>query len=261
VRFSQSLKFALAGALFFNVLPIALQAASSTPSSNVAADSAIRAAVAALNPQLKITSIENSKIPGLKQVVVGSEVLYFSSDGKHLIQGTMYEAGTRRNLTDDALAGMRLQALKQVGARDMIVFPAKGAKRYAVKVITDIDCGVCRKLHSELAQFSDAGIEIQYILAPRAGVDSDSARKAVAVYCAASPSASLTAAKSGVDPGHASCPNPVSRNVALARLLNITGTPTMFFPDGGSSPGYLPAPQLLAELDRRANAQSKALSP
>jgi thiol:disulfide interchange protein DsbC len=257
MRFSLSLKLAVVTTLFFNVSHNIAHAA---PAANEA-DNAIRAAVAALNPQLKISSIENSKIPGLKQVVVGSEVLYFSSDGKHLIQGTMYEASTRRNLTDDALAGMRLQALKQVAAKDMIVFPAKGTKRYSVKVITDIDCGVCRKLHSELAQFSDAGIEIQYILAPRAGAESDSARKAVAVYCAANPRASLTAAKSGVDPGNASCPNPVSRNVALARLLNITGTPTMFFPDGGSSPGYLPVPQLLAELDRRAHAQSKAVSP
>ncbi len=215
-------------------------------------NSGIQAAVAALNPQLKITSIKDSVIPGVKEVVLGSEVLYFSNDGKHLIQGTMFESKTRRNLTDDALAGLRLTALKGVVARDMIVFPAKGKPRYSIKVISDIDCGVCRKLHSEIAKFSDAGIEVQYIIMPRNGLSDDSARKAIAVYCSPNPQKALTDAKRGIDPGNASCPNPVAKNFALAAALGINATPTMVFPDGGVSPGYMPVPALLAELDRRA---------
>jgi len=221
-------------------------------SADIQASAGIYAAVAALNPQLKITSIKDSAIPGVKEVVLGAEVLYFSHDGKHLIQGTMFETKPRRNLTDDALAGLRLTALKSVVAKDMIVFPAKGEPLYTIKVVSDIDCGVCRKLHSDIAQFTDAGIEVQYIIMPRNGLNDDSARKAVAVYCAANPQKALTEAKNGSDPGNATCPNPVAKNVALAAALGINATPTLVFADGGISPGYLPVPALLAELGRRA---------
>ena len=246
MRTLQPLAYLLAAALVANAWHSAANA--------VAANShpEINAAVAALNPQLKVSSVRDSAISGVKEVIVGSEVLYFSADGKHLIQGTMFETSTRRNLTDDALAGVRLTALKSVVAKDMIVFPAKGKLLYTIKVVSDIDCGVCRKLHSEIAQYSEAGIEVQYIIMPRNGLTDDSARKAVAVYCAANPQKALTEAKSGTDPGQASCPNPVARNVALATALGINATPTLIFADGGVTPGYLAVPALLAELDRRA---------
>ena len=256
VRILQPFAYLIAAVLVVNSWHSAANAVQADAvAANVSADrqtDGIHAAVAALNPQLKITSIKDSAIPGVKEVVVGSEVLYFSSDGKHLIQGTMFETKTRRNLTDDALAGLRLTALKTVVAKDMIVFPTKGKPLYTIKVVSDIDCGVCRKLHSEIAQFTNAGIEVQYIIMPRNGLNGDSARKAVAVYCAANPQKALTAAKSGIDPGNASCPNPVAKNVALAAALGINATPTMVFADGGVSPGYLPVPALLAELGRRA---------
>jgi thiol:disulfide interchange protein DsbC len=224
----------------------------------ISSDAAIRASVKALNPQASVSSIKNSAIAGVKEVLVGNEVLYFSQDGKHVIQGTLFEAATRRNLTDATLAVGRVAALKQVPSKDMIVFPATVPKRYTVKIVSDIDCGVCRKMHSELAQFSAAGIEIQYLIMPRSGPAGDSARKAIAVYCSANPQKALTDAKSGIDPGNASCPNPINRNIALAQVLGINATPTLVFSDGGVMPGYLPVPAMLAELERRANGAKAA---
>lgn len=257
VRTLQPLAYLIAAALVVNSWHSAANAVPSVSSSEIQASPGIQAAVTGLNPQLKITSIKNSAIPGVKEVIVGSDVLYFSSDGKHLIQGTMFETKTRRNLTDDALAGLRLTALKSLSAKDMIVFPAKSKRLYSIKVVSDIDCGVCRKLHSEIAQFSDAGIEVQYIIMPRNGLGDDSARKAVAVYCAANPQKALTQAKSGIDPGNASCPNPVAKNFALSAALGIHATPTLVFDDGGISPGYMPVPALIAELNRRAGLNVK----
>jgi thiol:disulfide interchange protein DsbC len=249
MRSFQPVAYVIAAALVVNAWHGAANAVAPVSANG---DASIRAAVAALNADLKVTSIKPSAIAGLKEVIVGTDVLYFSDDGKNLIQGTMFEASSKRNLTDDALSGVRLTAMKGVLAKDMIVFPAQGVRKYSVKIISDIDCGVCRKLHSEIAQFSAAGIEVQYLLMPRSGPTGDSARKTVAVYCAASPQKALTDAKNGTDPGNASCPNPVARNIALANMLGIHATPTVVYSDGGVMPGYLPAPALLAELDRRA---------
>lgn len=255
VRLLQPFAYLIAAALVANSWHSAANASQAAASLQTNVE--IRAAIAAINPQLKITSIKDSAISGVKEVVLGSEVLYFSGDGQHLIQGTMFESKTRRNLTDVALSGQRLLAMKGVQQQDMIVFPAKAKLRYTIQVVSDIDCGVCRKLHSDIEQFSNAGIEVQYIIMPRNGLGDDSARKAVAVYCASDRQKALTQAKSGIDPGHATCPNPVAKNVALAAALGINATPTMLFPDGGISPGYLPVAALLAELDRRADAKDK----
>ncbi|HAH80198.1 MAG TPA: protein-disulfide isomerase, partial [Gammaproteobacteria bacterium] len=44
---------------------------------------------------------------------------------------------------------------------------------------TDVDCGYCRKLHNEMAQINELGIEVRYLAYPRAGVDSDTHDKMV----------------------------------------------------------------------------------
>jgi thiol:disulfide interchange protein DsbC len=211
------------------------------------------AAIAKLNPQAKAESIKPAPIPGWMEVSLGGQVLYFTNDGKYLMQGNLVESATRRNLTEESMSVGRKAALASITNKDMIVFPAKGGKaKHVVKVFTDIDCGFCRKLHNEMASYTDAGIEIQYLWFPRAGVPSDSSRKAVAVWCAKDQRKAMTDAKNGVDPGTASCENPIERDFNLGQRLGVNGTPALFLADGTLMPGYMPAPALLAELEKRA---------
>jgi thiol:disulfide interchange protein DsbC len=122
-------------------------------------ENAIRQALAKSMPTVKVESVKPSQIKGLYEVVVGADILYASEDGKYLIQGRLIDIETRTDLTEEKLSGARKQAIDKLGQDKMIVFKPKKSK-YTVTVFTDIDCGYCRKLHSELDQYMAEGITI-----------------------------------------------------------------------------------------------------
>ena len=217
-----------------------------------AGEAEVRAAIKTLNPQAVVDSVKPSPVKGWMQATLGGSVIYFSEDGKYLMQGALMETASRRNLTEEAQASARVGELKAIAKKDLIIFPAKGETKHVVKVFTDIDCGYCRKLHNEMAQYTDLGIEVQYLFFPRAGMTSDSARKAIAVFCATDQRKAMTDAKNGVDPGNGTCPNPVDHDYDMGQRMGVNGTPALLLEDGTLMPGYLPAPQLLAELDKHA---------
>jgi thiol:disulfide interchange protein DsbC len=233
-------------------LSILAAALLATTSFAQAGEAEVRAAIKVLNPSAVIDSIKTAPVKGWMEATLGGQIIYFSDDGKYLLQGALVETATRRNLTEDAQSLVRVAELNKIQKKDLIIFPAKGPTKHVVKVFTDIDCGYCRKLHTEIKQYSDLGIEIQYLWFPRAGVPSDSSRKAIAVFCAKDQRKALTDAKSGTDPGNATCPNPIESDYNMGQRMGVNGTPALLLADGTLMPGYLPAPQLLAELDKRA---------
>lgn len=241
-RTGRRISLALSLAMALSFAPLAL-----------AGDAEVRAAITKLSPGAQIDSIKAAPVKGWMEVTLGGQIIYFSDDGKHLLQGSLVEAATRRNLTEESLSVVRRAELAKLNPKEMITFPAKGGKsKHVVKVFTDIDCGYCRKLHNEMAQYNDLGIEVQYLFFPRAGVPSESSRKAVAVWCAADQRKAMTEAKNGTDPGSATCPNPIEREYLLGQKMGITGTPALILADGTLMPGYVPADQLLAQLQEHA---------
>src|SRR5690606_30552260 len=144
----------------------------------------------------------------------------------------------REDLTEGKLANARISSLKNVGSDNMIVFKPKTSK-HLVYVFTDIDCGYCRKLHSESDQYLTDGIEIRYLFCPRAREGSDSYNKAVSVWCAEDRNAALTKAKRGDTIEKRQCENPVDRHLALGTQMGATGTPMLVTEKGNILPGYV----------------------
>ncbi len=157
-------------------------------------EKAIRDEMAKAMPSVKIDTIKPSLIKGVSEVAIGANVFYVSDDGKYLFQGHLIDIGAHKDLTEEKLGGARKIALDKMGQENMIIFKPK-IHKYTVSIFTDIDCGYCRKLHSEIDQYLAEGIQIQYLFYPRAGKGSDSYNKAVSVWCAKDRNAALTAAK------------------------------------------------------------------
>jgi thiol:disulfide interchange protein DsbC len=206
-------------------------------------------------PGIQIDSVKTSPIPGLYEVMVGTNLLYVSDDGNYVIQGTLIDVPHQKNLTEAQQAESRLAALAKVGTSHMIVFKPKIQSHY-VYVFTDIDCGYCRKLHSEIDQYLKEGIEVRYLFFPRAGEGSESWAKAVSVWCSKNRNEALTRAKKG-EPGEAdnkkdkTCDNPVSQHYALGNALGASGTPMIVTDRGQIIPGYVPAGKLADTLARK----------
>lgn len=210
-------------------------------------ENAIRQALTKSMPSIKVESVKPSQINGLYEVTVGGNIFYVSDDGKYLVQGHLVDIAARTDLTEEKLGSARKQALEKLGLDKMIVFKPKIGK-YTVSIFTDIDCGYCRKLHSEIDQYMAQGITIQYLFFPRAGKGSDSYNKAISVWCADDRKAALTAAKKGETPKAKTCDNPVDEHMQLAEQFEVKGTPMIVTEKGNIFPGYLPAKQLAEAL-------------
>jgi thiol:disulfide interchange protein DsbC len=223
-------------------------------SSAHADEAAIRQAIEKSMPTAKVESIKPSEIKGVSEVVIGASIYYVSEDGKYLLQGRLIDVANRTDLTEKKLGATRKAALEKMGVDNMIVFKPKIA-RYKVSVFTDIDCGYCRKLHSEIDQYMAEGITIQYLFFPRAGKGSDSYNKAVSVWCAKDRNAALTAAKKDQKVESKTCANPIDKQMELSEQFGAQGTPMIVTENGTVIPGYQPAKELAQALQIEKTTQ------
>lgn len=211
----------------------------------------IRNSLAVLLPGLRPDMIRTTPVDNLYEVAFGMRVVYLTGDGRFLLQGKLIDLETRTEITDNRLAELKLAALSKIDESRMIVYGPDDAK-HTVTVFTDIDCGFCRKLHSEMDQYIKNGIRIRYLFYPRAGLGSESYDKAVSVWCADDRKAALTTAKAGGSIPAKTCDNPVAEHHALGQSMRISGTPALILEDGETLPGYVPADKLREALDKRA---------
>jgi thiol:disulfide interchange protein DsbC len=221
-------------------------AAAETDTSN-----AIKQSLARVLPGVTPDQIAPSPMQGVSEVLVGPRVFYISDDGRYLLQGSLIDLETRKDISEERRKDLRLDAIRKVGAGNMIVFPAE-KERHTITVFTDIDCGYCRKLHKEIDQFNAEGITVRYLMFPRAGVDSPSYDKAVSVWCSDDRRAALTQAKAGGEIAPRKCDNPVKDQYELGGLLGVTGTPALILDNGELLPGYVPAKRLAQALDAQS---------
>ena len=230
--------------------------------SSFAADSAeqkIREALKTYNPTAVIDRVAPSPLPGYYEVQSGGSIVYVSADGKYMLAGDLYELGARKNLTEVRRTVLHKAALDGIGDEKHIVFAAKDQK-HTINVFTDIDCGYCRKLHSQIADYNKAGITVKYLFFPRAGLNSDSYKKAVSVWCSTNRNQALTEAKGGKDPDlDKTCSNPISEEYELGMKVGVSGTPAIFAEDGTQIGGYIPPDKMREKLDQlKDRAQASA---
>ena len=210
---------------------------------------AITKALGGIFPGVTPTEINPSPMAGVSEVLIGPRLFYISNDGKYLLQGSLIDMATRTDISEERRNGLRLAAINELGEEKMIVFPAKDA-RHTITVFTDIDCGYCRKLHDEIAQYNDKGITVRYLAFPRAGVGSASYNKAVSVWCEKDKQSAMTRSKAGEDLPKAECDNPVKEEYELGQMIGVTGTPALILEDGAMLPGYIPPARLAKALDQ-----------
>ena len=128
----------------------------------------------------------------LIEVIVGSDVLYVTADGKHVFQGSIYNIdGGITDITENSRSKLRKALMEGITDEQTISF-GKADLEDNVTVFTDIDCPYCVKLHNEMDQYNAAGIRVRYLFFPRAGLRSPGYAKAVSVWCSDDRETALT---------------------------------------------------------------------
>ena len=201
---------------------------------------------------IKVLEVNSTPIDSIKEVMVdggrGSEILYISKDGKYIINGTIFDIDNRVDLTDQKKSIIRKEVMKSFGTSQRIDFLPEKMDHH-ITVFTDIDCGYCRKLHAEMAEYNALGIGISYLFFPRAGLQSGSFDKAVNVWCASDQQQAMTSAKAGEAVDAKTCDNPIADHYKAGVTAGVSGTPALVLDNGVLMPGYLPPIQLKQRLD------------
>ena len=232
-------------------LPHSATVAHAQDTSAAAEAAALVAKLKALRPDIPIEGVSKSPLPGIYALeLTGGTVFYGTGDGRYLFAGDLYELGDDDliNLADIGRADKRKELMAAVAVSDMVVFPASGETKAVINVFTDVDCGYCRKLHQEVNDLNNRGIEVRYLAYPRAGVGSPSYSKIVSAWCAEDPNAAITELKAGNDIPSQTCENPVAEQFGLGQEIGVTGTPAIVLEDGRLIPGYAPAAELAANI-------------
>lgn len=209
-------------------------------------------------PNAQPDSVKASVLPGMYEAVFGPQVIYVSNDGRYIFEGDLYDISTRTNLTENKRRDGRAKVISSLTTDGMIIFSPENPK-YTITAFTDIDCGYCRKMHKQIAEYNKLGIAFHYLAYPRAGVNSSSYVKALSVWCAKDPKEALTFAKSGATLEQIKeiaqvegkdCKDTVLNQMSAAREVGVTGTPTLVFDNGYVIPGYVEPNRLLQMLEQ-----------
>ncbi|MEY2920261.1 MAG: hypothetical protein RL261_1566 [Pseudomonadota bacterium] len=223
-------------------------AASAKPAAPAVIPADVRARVVAKLPGAQPSDVAASPIPGIYEVTMGGLIAYVSSDGKYLLSGNVYDLDTQVNLTASRRNSARAKALAAASESNMIVFGPASAKM-TVTVFTDVDCGFCRKFHSQIADVNKAGVRVRYMFYPRTGPGTESWAKAEQVWCAADRREALTRAKKGDTVKGKSCGDAaVKSQYELGSDLGVEGTPAIFTQNGDYIGGYLTPAELVQAI-------------
>lgn len=199
-----------------------------------------------------------SPIPGLYEVTMGGLIAYVTADGKYLVSGNVYDLDTQVNLTATRRNAARAKALAAASEDEMIVF-SPASPKMTVTVFTDIDCGYCRRFHSQIAELNKAGVRVRYLMFPRTGPGTESWRKAESVWCAQDRRDALTRAKRGEDVRGKPCPEAaaIKAQYEMGEDLGVEGTPAIFTQTGDYVGGFLTPDQLVHVVQQTQKAAAR----
>ena len=201
--------------------------------------------------ELSITSFIKSDLESFYEVELSDGTFfYYSNDGEHLFLGDLFriEKDNLLNLSYAREKEKVLSVLSDLDKNSAIKFSSQD-KKHEVFIFTDVDCGYCRKFHSQIQSYLDLGIEVNYLSFPREGLNSKTAKKLVTAWCSDDKQVAITELKNGKELPFQNCDsNPIEEHYNLARRIGITGTPTIITKAGISIPGLMEANELMEYL-------------
>lgn len=194
-------------------------------------------------PQIpRIEEITRSPMAGVYEIRLSTNEIYYSdAEGNFLIQGSLIDTKSKRNLTEEREAKLSAIDFASLPFKDAITIVRGNGKR-KLAVFEDPNCGYCKRFERDLAKVDN--ITIYLFLYPILG--DDSVAKSRNVWCSKDP-AGAWAQVMGKEQAlpNANCNTAaVDRNVDFGRKFKITGTPTLIAQDGTRVPGAINTMQI-----------------
>jgi len=214
-----------------------------------------------LEPKLggaKIEGVQPAPVAGLWEVRLRTErglrILYTDSAAAYVIDGSIHELRTNRDLTEERLR--KLNAIKFDSLPlDLAVKVQRGSGKRVLAMFSDPYCPACRSFERALAQVDD--ITIYVFMYPV--IRPENADHSRAVWCSPDRARAwlelAAAPRPKIPDAPASCANPVDKVLEFGNRLGVNSTPTLFFVNGERIAGGLRPEDLREMLDRVAAAR------
>ena len=129
---------------------------------------------------VKVENIVKSPYFGLYEVLVGDEIIYTDEKVNYIFNGSVIDAKTRRNLTEERLQKLSIIKFDDLPL-DIAIKQVRGNGKRVVAVFSDPFCPFCRRLDQSLSKMQDATVYtfLYPILRPE-----QSPQMAVRIWCA-----------------------------------------------------------------------------
>ena len=173
---------------------------------------------------------------GLFEVQLGMDIVYTDEQVSFVLDGTLIDAKTRRDITKE-----RLDVLSQIPfdqlPLELAIKQVHGQGTRKVAIFEDPNCGYCKQLRQAINGIDNVTV---YTF-PYPILSEDSTQKVKDIWCSADPAAAWEEwMLKGLKPTKGKCKVPIDQMLALGKKLMIRGTPGILFADGGRVGGAIP---------------------
>jgi thiol:disulfide interchange protein DsbC len=193
-------------------------------------EASVKRAVEARFGGIKVDSVTRTPYLGLYEVLIGGEIVYTDERVGYIFNGSIIEARSRRNLTEE-----RLQKLTAINfddlPLDLAIKQVRGSGKRVVAVFSDPFCPYCKRLDQSLVQMED--LTVYTFLYPILRKD-ESPQMATRIWCAGDRAkAYYDFMLNNRQPAQAgNCSAPVDRWIALGNKLGVSATPVSIVSNG-----------------------------
>ena len=204
-----------------------------------------------------VDEVRSTPVPGLYELRFGYRIAYVDASGQFgfLGSGDLQDVASGENLTRSRRAEVRRELMASLDGWDTLDFMPDRTE-HELLVFTDVDCGYCRRLHQQMAEYHELGIGVRYVAFPRSGPDTDSWTTMQSIWCSDDRPAAMTSAKAGGFVPERQCDSvSVERHFELGREIGLSGTPALLTPGGELIPGYVPPIRLAAILKEETDSE------
>ncbi len=197
-------------------------------------------------PGVEVTGVAAAPFLGLYEVFVGDGLFYTDEEVNYILNGSLIDAASQRNLTEERLSKLRGIPFDQLPLGSAIkIVKGNGSRKLAI--FEDPDCPFCRRLEHELARVDN--LTMYVLLYPLEELHPGATRKSIRIWCSEERAKAWTDAVFGKADTNASadCKHPIESLKKFAEGRRIFATPTMVFENGTRVAGALPA----ADIEKR----------
>ena len=208
-----------------------LLAALSLAASQVQADEAsVKRAVEARFGGIKVDAVTRTPYLGLYEVLIGGELVYTDERVGYIFNGSIIEARSQRNLTEERLQKLSVVKFDELPL-ELAIKQVRGSGKRVIAVFSDPFCPYCRRLDQSLVQIDD--LTVYTFLYPILR-ENESPQMATRIWCAGDRAkAYYDFMLNNRQPAPAGkCSAPVDRWIELWQKLGVRATPVSFVSNG-----------------------------